>query len=310
MVAVAAAETEMVEWMSALEGGIAKIVKLLAGVEEESKPSAATPNKTSTATDWAQQMRHTMDRSASSKGPAMVNVVGYDGPPASSSAYGGYGGSGGAGGYGGSGGAGAGQGITSYSQISGVAGVAGGGDSGGMDDTMLNYGGYPNSHANTGGGGGNYGNTGGGSAYPSTSAGGNYGGGGVSTPYSYPPSGGSYDQDANAGYGANGYGASSGVSSLYQQGSGGYAGGSSAGYWQQQPHQQQQSSAPSLSLIDQVPSQQPAYPYYPPSSATQHVSVRILQLSRALCHVTYCIIIPLSSPSHLSYTSVAALQYM
>lgn len=60
------AETEMVEWISALEGSIAKIVKQLAGVDDSSdghhKSSSREKHRSSssrnrdTGSDWAKQV--------------------------------------------------------------------------------------------------------------------------------------------------------------------------------------------------------------------------------------------------------------
>ena len=99
---VADSETEQVEWFSALEGAVAKIVRAVAGLEEED-PAPAVDNRSSSSgrdRDWANQLEKgfaSVSRSSSSRpdSNAMVNIVGYSG-----------GGGGGGGSYSGGGGGG------------------------------------------------------------------------------------------------------------------------------------------------------------------------------------------------------------
>ncbi|KAF8057631.1 branched-chain-amino-acid aminotransferase-like protein 1 [Scenedesmus sp. PABB004] len=334
------AETEMVEWISALEGSVSRIVKQLAGVDDSPPPSGSRDRErhshrsssrseraggggsSNSASEWARAMERSMSQgaggggggSSSSRdrrggGSTMVSVVGYDGGGGGSgsghasapSAAPGYGG-----GYGGGGGgADPYGGISSYSQVSGVAGVAGA-----LDDLSLNYGGYGGGGGapagggrggasgygayGGGGSGGAYGDAGGSAGY-GASAGANYGYGSAPAPAAY-GGGGGYGGEAAGGYGGGGgYGEPGGgangayggygapaqqqpPASAYeqqQQPAGGYEqpGAAYGGYYSQQQQQpqppQQQQPQPGgygqgvgVSLMDQVPSQQPGYPCY------------------------------------------------
>lgn len=83
---IADSETEQVEWFSALEGAVAKIVRAVAGLEEE-EPAPAVNNSSSSSgrdRDWANQLEKgfaSMSKSSSSRpnDDAMVNIVGYSG---------------------------------------------------------------------------------------------------------------------------------------------------------------------------------------------------------------------------------------
>lgn len=83
---IADSETEQVEWFSALEGAVAKIVRAVAGLEEE-EPAPAVNNSSSSRgrdRDWANQLEKgfaSMSKSSSSRpnDNAMVNIVGYSG---------------------------------------------------------------------------------------------------------------------------------------------------------------------------------------------------------------------------------------
>ena len=90
---VADSETEQVEWFSALEGAVAKIVRAVAGLEEE-EPTTGVEQRSSSSgrdRDWANQLERGFasvskgGSSGRSDGNAMVNIVGYSGaaaPPA------------------------------------------------------------------------------------------------------------------------------------------------------------------------------------------------------------------------------------
>ena len=83
---IADSETEQVEWFSALEGAVAKIVRAVAGLEEE-EPAPAADNRSSSSgrdRDWANQLEKgfaSISKSSSSRpdANAMVNIVGYSG---------------------------------------------------------------------------------------------------------------------------------------------------------------------------------------------------------------------------------------
>jgi len=89
---VADSETEQVEWFSALEGAVAKIVRAVAGLEEEDSTPAVDTRSSSSGRDrdWANQLEKgfaSVSKGSSSRpdGNAMVNIVGYSGataPPA------------------------------------------------------------------------------------------------------------------------------------------------------------------------------------------------------------------------------------
>ena len=84
---VADSETEQVEWFSALEGAVAKIVRAAAGLEEEEEAPPPQNNRSSSSSkekDWANQLEKgfaSASRNSSSRpdGKAMVNIVGYTG---------------------------------------------------------------------------------------------------------------------------------------------------------------------------------------------------------------------------------------
>lgn len=95
------------EWFSALEGAVAKIVRAVAGLEEEEQAPAADNRSSSSGRDrdWANQLEKgfaSISRTSSSRpdGNAMVNIVGYSGGGS------GGGGGNGSGGYSGGGGGG------------------------------------------------------------------------------------------------------------------------------------------------------------------------------------------------------------
>lgn len=89
---VADSETEQVEWFSALEGAVAKIVRAVAGLEEDDSPPAVDNRSSSSGRDrdWANQLEKgfasvSKGSSGRTDGNAMVNIVGYSGataPPA------------------------------------------------------------------------------------------------------------------------------------------------------------------------------------------------------------------------------------
>ena len=83
---IADSETEQVEWFSALEGAVAKIVRAVAGLEEEDQAPAVDNRSSSKGTDrdWANQLEKgfaSVSKSSSFRpdGNAMVNIVGYSG---------------------------------------------------------------------------------------------------------------------------------------------------------------------------------------------------------------------------------------
>ena len=83
---VADSETEQVEWFSALEGAVAKIVRAVAGLEEEEQAPASDNRSSSSGRDrnWANQLEKgfasvSKGNSSISDGKAMVNIVGYSG---------------------------------------------------------------------------------------------------------------------------------------------------------------------------------------------------------------------------------------
>ncbi|DBB06623.1 hypothetical protein WJX77_002547 [Trebouxia sp. C0004] len=116
---VADSETEQVEWFSALEGAVAKIVRAVAGLEEEDSTPAVETRSNSSGRDWANQLEKgfaSVSKGSSSRpdGNTMVNIVGYSGATALPAARrqesyaadnGNYGGT------------------ISYGQIDGIAGV-------------------------------------------------------------------------------------------------------------------------------------------------------------------------------------------
>ena len=74
------------EWFSALEGAVAKIVRAVAGLEEEDQTPAVDTRSSSSGRDrdWANQLEKgfaSVSKSSSSRpnGNAMVNIVGYSG---------------------------------------------------------------------------------------------------------------------------------------------------------------------------------------------------------------------------------------
>lgn len=87
---VADSETEQVEWVSALEGAVAKIVRAVAGVEDEDHAPSSTNNGASNNSNWSSQLEQgfaSMSKSSSNNnnsssrplGNAMVDIVGYGG---------------------------------------------------------------------------------------------------------------------------------------------------------------------------------------------------------------------------------------
>ncbi|KAK9810515.1 hypothetical protein WJX72_012038 [[Myrmecia] bisecta] len=95
---IADSETEQVEWMSALEGAVAKIVRQVAGVEDEPPAASARSSGAGSDPSWAKQMeksyaasqkhsksssRSTHPSSPTDDRNTMVKIVGYDsGAPA------------------------------------------------------------------------------------------------------------------------------------------------------------------------------------------------------------------------------------
>ncbi|GLC56985.1 hypothetical protein PLESTB_001170500 [Pleodorina starrii] len=268
---IAGSETEVVEWVSAIEGAMQKIVRHIAGVDEEAAATAGGRGASSRAAaapaaaasknpaEWLRQMERNFESSSAggggggggggrasavsnrNLGSTMVSVVGYDDVPSSSS--------------GGGGGGGGGYRDTyrdtspysslnrqysgSYTPIQGTAAIAGAQVL--TSDLDLNYGG--------GGGGG--------------------GGGGL-----MPQSGYGQPQQQQQQAPRQSYAPAMQQQQPQQQaprnGSGVYGAaqpyGQPYGYAQQAPPPQQ---APAVSLIDQVPSQQPAYPTYFQQPAVQ-----------------------------------------
>lgn len=83
---IADSETEQVEWFSALEGAVAKIVRAVAGLEEEDQTPAVDTRSSSSGRDrdWANQLEKgfaSVSKNSTSRpdGNAMVNIVGYSG---------------------------------------------------------------------------------------------------------------------------------------------------------------------------------------------------------------------------------------
>ncbi|GFR47982.1 hypothetical protein Agub_g9806 [Astrephomene gubernaculifera] len=264
---IAGTETEVVEWVSAIEGAMQKIHRHVAGVEDEPAPSRAAKAKPQAAAsnpaEWLRQLERNFEskgsgssgqgaggqtRGSSSSaarnlGSTLVSVVGYDdGALASSSSGGGMGGGGGGAyrdnspyaslnrAYSGA-----------YAPVQGAAGIAGAQPL--ASDLDLNYGG--------GGGGGN----------------GNGGNGALTQQYGYgqqqqqqPPARQAYGMAAPQPQQPQQQAAPvNGGGMPYGQ----YGQPTYGAYPQQQPPQQQpQQQAPVVSLMDQVPQQQPAYPAY------------------------------------------------
>lgn len=282
---VAETETELVEWMSAIEGAMQKICKLVAGVEDV--PVKETKTVRFQSNDWVKQLEKSFDNVNTSTGhkdksassSAIVNVVGYESAPGAPTS----------GNYGGQYSSAPAARSTSlnYSQISGIAGVVGGssgqGGDGYGDDLLLNYGSASDYNRNQG-----QGQTYGGTAAPAASTSympqpdyysnysqptlPSYGSGGQSGyGHSTQPV---YSSTAQINYGAPGAQASYGqqpqsvdvmqsappAQSAYSQGV-----QPNYGYGQQS----QQPIATATSLLDMVPQQQPAYPYFQHSPAAQ-----------------------------------------
>lgn len=85
---IADSETEQVEWVSALEGAVAKIVRAVAGVEDEDHAPPPSNNSASNNSNWSSQLEKgfaSMSKGGSSSnssrpvGNAMVDIVGYGG---------------------------------------------------------------------------------------------------------------------------------------------------------------------------------------------------------------------------------------
>lgn len=265
-------ETEMVEWISAIDGSIQKIVKTLAGVEDEPAPPARSTSSSAAAkkgsssepsAEWIKQLEKNFDNLSTSSatasrshshrerdhshrerdhygssgfnGNAIVEVVGYDGGAGGGrSAGNGYNNSSSTSGRDREGGySGGGSGL-GYGSIAGVAGVAGGLSA----DTMLNY--APD-YSGRGGSSNDYRQQTGTSSGP-----GGYGGG---------------------AYGGSSYG-------VQQQG-GGYSQPAQYGVYGSQVQQSQQGGG--ASLIDAVPHSTPAYPYYQQGMAAPASSAPVMQ---------------------------------
>ncbi|EFJ42554.1 hypothetical protein VOLCADRAFT_119370 [Volvox carteri f. nagariensis] len=109
---IAGSETEVVEWVSAMEGAMQKICKHIAGVEDEPPAPQAKAQQPKNPSEWLRQLEKNFESSGGTGGVGgsggagynrnlgntLVNVVGYDDVP-SSSGGGGGGGGGGSGGY-------------------------------------------------------------------------------------------------------------------------------------------------------------------------------------------------------------------
>ncbi|GIL73762.1 hypothetical protein Vretimale_5370 [Volvox reticuliferus] len=108
---IAASETEVVEWVSAIEGAMQKICKHVAGVEDEPPAPQPKAQPAKNPTEWLRQMEKGFENSALSGGRSgsggtagtvpnrnlgstLVSVVGYDEVPSSSSGGAGAGGAG------------------------------------------------------------------------------------------------------------------------------------------------------------------------------------------------------------------------
>lgn len=89
---MADSETEQVEWVSALEGAVAKIVRAVAGVEDEDHAPSGHANHSSNTSNsdsnnnWSNQlergyasMSKPSNNSSRPVGNAMVDIVGYGG---------------------------------------------------------------------------------------------------------------------------------------------------------------------------------------------------------------------------------------
>lgn len=82
---IADSETEQVEWVSALEGAVAKIVRAVAGVEDEDHAPSHTNNSAGNS-NWSNQLEKGFASVSNSNsnnsrpvGNAMVDIVGYNG---------------------------------------------------------------------------------------------------------------------------------------------------------------------------------------------------------------------------------------
>ena len=85
---IADSETEQVEWVSALEGAVARIVRAVAGVEDEDHAPSSTNASASNNSNWSTQLEQgfaSMSKSSNNNsssrplGNAMVDIVGYGG---------------------------------------------------------------------------------------------------------------------------------------------------------------------------------------------------------------------------------------
>lgn len=73
-------ETAQVEWVSALEGAVAKIVKLVAGVEDEPPASAAAAGRSGRSTSsWADQLEKSFTSASTSSGVGKASISGRGG---------------------------------------------------------------------------------------------------------------------------------------------------------------------------------------------------------------------------------------
>ena len=288
-------ETEQVEWISAFEGTLARIVKLVAGVEDEpALPAPAGPPPRmaagSTASEWARQLeagfsavsrttykpqRSSASSTARVDGNTTVSVLGY----------GGGGGGGGEGSFSTGGGGGLNGytaassatpsdygGFGTYSSVAGYGNVAGAkvAPAGNEPLVHVDYG-YPTAPAP--------------SSYSSTQTAGGPGGSGYDTSHYAPPAAQQqygYGQEASAPYHAQ--------APSWQQ----------SGYEQQQQQQGTRADAYSVtggSYMDQAPSSYgaAAYPTMQPTVLPpQSYSVRYPMLQCLTLSTLLCIYAPLA----------------
>lgn len=262
-------ETELVEWMSAIESAMQKIAKMVAGVEDEPAVKGAKPRAQTTHNDWAKQLERNFENmSTNSKdkprqdqpsgGPTMINVIGYESiaggrssPPRST--YGNQ--------YNSSLASARSGGGISYEQISGIAGVVSGGSPYG-DDLLLNYGSSSDpSRVQPTYGSSNIQSVQQHDYYSSYQQ--------PSRPFEQP----SYQQPTQQSYEQFVQPSSSGYNpqSSFGQGQASYNPPAQSNYGQAHRQPSLQTTG-SVSLLDMVPQQQPAYPYFQHAPASQPVA--------------------------------------
>ncbi len=281
-------ETEQVEWISAFEGTLARIVKLVAGVEDEPAlpaPAAGTPPRMaagSAASEWARQLeagfsavsrttpkpqRSSASSTARVDGNPTVSVLGYGGGGGGGGGSFGHGGGGNLNGYTAASSATPNDygGYGTYSSVAGYGNVAGAkvAPAGHEPLVHVDYG-YPTALAP--------------SSYSSTQTAGGPGGSGYdSSHYAAPAPPQQYSQEASAPYHTH--------ASSWQQ----------SGYEQQQQQQQQGSRADAFvatggSYMDQAPSAYgaAAYPTMQPTvlpPQTYSVSTKTSSLTATFADV-------------------------